>query len=83
MMPLLTALENLGATIVESTGGKCPFTIRGQITGGLLDGPLAFDSAISKEAAKVKNIRSAVAGDPGQQHEVVVPAGDLEGVELQ
>lgn len=34
MMPLLTALENLGATILETTGGKCPFTIRGPITGG-------------------------------------------------
>ena len=33
MMPLLSALENLGATIIDSTGGKCPFTIRGPITG--------------------------------------------------
>src|SRR4029450_8959203 len=39
-------------------------TDRGQITGGLLDGPLAFDNAISKEAAKTKGIRSDVAGDP-------------------
>jgi phosphotransacetylase len=37
---------------------------RGQITGGLLDGPLAFDNAISKEAATTKGIHSAVAGDP-------------------
>jgi phosphate acetyltransferase len=35
----------------------------GQITGGLLDGPLAFDNAISKEAAEIKGIRSEVAGD--------------------
>lgn len=34
MMPLLSALENLGVKIVESTGGKCPFTIRGPLTGG-------------------------------------------------
>ena len=36
---------------------------RGQIKGGVLDGPLAFDNAISAHAAQVKNIRSAVAGD--------------------
>jgi phosphotransacetylase len=37
---------------------------RGQITGGVLDGPLAFDNAISTQAAETKGIRSAVAGDP-------------------
>jgi hypothetical protein len=37
---------------------------RGQITGGVLDGPLAFDSAISKEATSIKGIVSEVAGDP-------------------
>jgi 3-phosphoshikimate 1-carboxyvinyltransferase len=34
MMPLLSALENLGARIVDSTGGKCPFTISGPLAGG-------------------------------------------------
>jgi phosphotransacetylase len=37
---------------------------RRQITGGILDGPLAFDNAISKEAARTKGIESEVAGDP-------------------
>jgi phosphotransacetylase len=37
---------------------------RGQITDGILDGPLAFDNAISKQAATIKGIRSDVAGDP-------------------
>ena len=46
---------------------------RGQITGGLVDGPLAFDNAVSPEAAQVKGIRSAVAG---QADVLVVP--DLE-----
>ena len=46
---------------------------RGQITGGLLDGPLAFDNAIDKEAARIKGIKSAVAG---QAQILVVP--DLE-----
>jgi phosphate acetyltransferase/phosphate butyryltransferase len=35
---------------------------RGQITGGILDGPLAFDNAVSQEAAKIKGIVSSVAG---------------------
>jgi phosphate acetyltransferase/phosphate butyryltransferase len=35
---------------------------RGQITGGILDGPLAFDNAVSEEAAKTKGIISPVAG---------------------
>ena len=46
---------------------------RGQITGGLLDGPLAFDNAVSLVAAKTKGIKSAVAG---QADILVVP--DLE-----
>lgn len=37
---------------------------RGQIEGGIIDGPLAFDNAISAEAAKTKGLVSAVAGDP-------------------
>ena len=59
---------------VETVNSKMPATIdaaalckmadRGQITGGILDGPLAFDNAISKEAAKIKGIESEVAGDP-------------------
>jgi phosphate acetyltransferase len=59
---------------VETVNPKMPATIdaaalckmaeRDQIRGALLDGPLAFDNAISAEAAKIKGIRSAVAGDP-------------------
>ena len=62
----------LGA--VETVTSKMPSTIdaaalckmaeRGQITGGILDGPLAFDNAISKEAAVTKGGDSEVAGDP-------------------
>jgi phosphotransacetylase len=68
---------------VETVSSKMPATIdaaalckmadRGQITGGLLDGPLAFDNAISKEAAAIKGIRSEVAGDPD-----ILLAPDLE-----
>jgi len=59
---------------VETVNSKMPATIdaaalckmadRGQIKGGLLDGPLAFDNAISREAARVKGITTNVAGDP-------------------
>jgi phosphotransacetylase len=46
---------------------------RGQIQGALLDGPLAFDNAISRDAAKIKGIVSEVAGDPD-----ILLAPDLE-----
>ena len=41
----------------------CKMADRGQITGAIVDGPLAFDNAISKEAAAIKHIHSLVAGD--------------------
>lgn len=59
---------------VETVNSKMPATIdaaalckmadRGQIKGGALDGPLAFDNAINGDAARTKGIRSEVAGDP-------------------
>ena len=42
----------------------CKMADRNQIEGGLLDGPLAFDNAISAEAAHTKGLSSPVAGDP-------------------
>ncbi len=57
-----TVTSKMPATI--DAAALCKMADRGQITGGLLDGPLAFDNAISKEAAKTKGIRSEVAGDP-------------------
>src|SRR5207237_9436399 len=50
---------------MESTldaAALCKMADRGQITGGLLDGPLAFDNAIDVEAARIKGIKSEVAG---------------------
>jgi phosphotransacetylase len=41
----------------------CKMAERGQINGALLDGPLAMDNAISREAAEIKGISSPVAGD--------------------
>jgi phosphate acetyltransferase len=56
---------------------------RGQITGGVLDGPLAFDNAISLEAARTKSIVSPVAG---QADILLVPdleAGNMLAKQLQ
>jgi len=57
-----TVTSKMPATI--DAAALCKMADRGQIKGGLLDGPLAFDNAISKEAARIKGVRSAVAGDP-------------------
>src|SRR5205809_851491 len=57
-----TVTSKMPATI--DAAALCKMSERGQIKGGFLDGPLAFDNAISMEAAKIKGIRSAVAGDP-------------------
>jgi phosphotransacetylase len=57
-----TVTTKMPATI--DAAALCKMAERGQIKGGILDGPLAFDNAISAEAAKTKGIKSAVAGDP-------------------
>src|SRR5215471_6742751 len=57
-----TVTSKMPATI--DAAALCKMADRKQIVGGVLDGPLAFDNAISKEAAKTKGIASDVAGDP-------------------
>ena len=57
-----TVTSKMPATI--DAAALCKMAERGQITGAILDGPLAFDNAISKEAARTKGIHSEVAGDP-------------------
>jgi phosphotransacetylase len=57
-----TVTTKMPATI--DAAALCKMAERGQIKGGILDGPLAFDNAISKQAAEIKGIKSAVAGDP-------------------
>ena len=66
-----TVTSKMPATI--DAASLCKMAERGQIKGGLLDGPLAFDNAISKDAARVKGIASEVAGDPD-----ILLAPDLE-----
>ena len=61
---ILSAVETINPSIPSTieAAALCKMADRGQITGGELDGPLAFDNAISPEAARVKGIKSAVAG---------------------
>jgi phosphotransacetylase len=66
-----TVTSKMPATI--DAAALCKMAERGQIKGGILDGPLAFDNAISKQAAETKGIKSAVAGDPD-----ILLAPDLE-----
>ena len=66
-----TVTSKMPATI--DAASLCKMSERGQIKGGILDGPLAFDNAISKQAAETKGIVSTVAGDPD-----ILLAPDLE-----
>jgi len=72
---VLAAVETVNSKMPATldAAALCKMADRGQITGGLIDGPLAFDNAISKEAAKTKGIRSEIAGDPD-----ILVAPDLE-----
>jgi phosphate acetyltransferase len=62
---ILSAVETVNPDIPSTldAAALCKMADRGQIKGGILDGPLAFDNAISMQAARIKNIVSEVAGD--------------------
>src|SRR3954467_81172 len=72
---ILSAVETVTSKIPSTidAAALCKMADRGQITGALLDGPLAMDNAISPEAAKTKGISSPVAGDAD-----ILVAPDLE-----
>jgi phosphate acetyltransferase len=72
---LLSAIETVNPKISSTldAAALCKMADRGQITGGVLDGPLAFDTAVSVKAAKIKKLVSPVTG---QADILVVP--DLE-----
>jgi phosphate acetyltransferase len=72
---IVSAVETVTSKIPSTieAAALCKMAERGQITGGLLEGPLAFDNAIDPEAAKIKGIHSPVAG---RAQILVVP--DLE-----
>ncbi len=82
---ILSAVETINPKIPGTldAAALCKMADRGQITGGLLDGPLAFDNAISAAAARTKRIDSAVAG---QADILLVPdleAGNMMVKQLQ
>ena len=62
---ILSAVETVNAKLRSTldAAALCKMADRGQITGGSLDGPLAFDNAVSPEAARTKGIVSPVAGN--------------------
>jgi phosphate acetyltransferase len=72
---ILSAVETVNPSIPSTldAAALCKMADRGQIKGGVLDGPLAFDNAVSTHAAEIKHIQSAVAG----QADILV-APDLE-----
>ena len=72
---ILSAVETVNPSIPSTldAAALCKMADRGQIKGGLLDGPLAFDNAVSMHSAEIKHITSAVAG----QADILV-APDLE-----
>jgi phosphotransacetylase len=72
---ILAAVETVTSKMPATldAAALCKMAERGQIKGGILDGPLAFDNAISREAADIKGITSEVAGDPD-----ILLAPDLE-----
>jgi len=61
---ILSAMETINPKLQSTieAGALCKMADRGQITGGILDGPLALDNAIDLDAAKIKKIESPVAG---------------------
>jgi phosphotransacetylase len=63
---ILAAVETVNSKMQATldAAALCKMADRGQIKGAVLDGPLAFDNAISEEAARIKGIESHVAGNP-------------------
>ncbi|CAD6560265.1 Phosphate acetyltransferase [Paraburkholderia kirstenboschensis] len=76
---ILSAMETVNSKVPSTldAAALCKMADRRQITGGILDGPLALDNAISEEAAKIKGISSPVAG-----HANVLVVPDLEAGNL-
>ncbi|MEX3971798.1 phosphate acetyltransferase [Paraburkholderia caribensis] len=72
---ILSAMETVNSKVPSTleAAALCKMADRGQIKGGILDGPLALDNAINEEAAKIKGIESPVAG-----HANVLVVPDLE-----
>ena len=81
---ILSAMETVNPKIPATidAAALCKMADRGQITGALIDGPLAFDNAISKEAVLIKGINSPVAGDADILLAPDLEAGNMLGKQL-
>ena len=82
---ILSAVESVNPAIPSTldAAALCKMVDRGQITGAIVDGPLAFDNAISSDAARIKKIQSRVAGDPDLLMVPNLEAGNILFKELQ
>ncbi len=82
---ILSAVESVNPAIPSTldAAALCKMVDRGQITGATVDGPLAFDNAISSDAAKIKKIKTRVAGDVDLLMVPNLEAGNILFKELQ
>jgi len=82
---ILAAVETVNPDMQATVDAAmlCKMADRGQITGGLLDGPLAFDNAVSEEAARTKKIVSQVAGNADILLVPDLEAGNMVAKQLQ
>ncbi len=82
---ILSAVESINPAIPSTmdAAALCKMVDRGQITGAIVDGPLAFDNAISQDAARIKKINSPVAGDVDLLMVPNLEAGNILFKELQ
>jgi len=76
---ILSAIETVNPKIISTidAAALCKMADRDQIKGAILDGPLAFDTAVSSEVALAKNVRSPVAGEAD-----ILIAPDLEAANM-
>jgi phosphotransacetylase len=82
---ILSAVETVSPKIPSTleAAALCKMADRGQITGAVIDGPLAFDNAISEEAARTKKIKSPVAGKADILLVPDLEAGNMLAKQLQ
>lgn len=84
-LAILSAVETINPKIPSTldAAALCKMADRGQITGAILDGPLAFDNVISEEAARIKKITSPVAGKADILLVPDLEAGNMLAKQLQ
>ena len=82
---ILSAVEVVNPKIKSTVDAAelCKMADRGQITGAILDGPLAFDNAVSADAAKIKHIVSPVAGQADIMLVPDIEAGNMLAKQLE